>query len=258
MEINSTIVENETGSSSSNKMAFQGTALSLFGIHIKNIFLTIITFGVYYFWGKTRIRKYIYTNSEFIGDSFGYHGTGKELLFGFFKLAGLFIAYALLNNFLIPAIGNQIIIIILNLALSLVVFGILLPTAIVGSRRYRLGRTSWRGIRFSFRGKVADLIKIYFKGILLTIVTLGFYYPWLKVQSHEFVIGNSYFGTRKFTFKGEGSDLMGIYMRGFFISILSLIVGTLIVLVLSPIFWKGGYYTILFNLDDSSALIYLC
>ena len=28
------------------------------------------------------------------------------------------------------------------------------PIAMVGARRYRLSRTSWRGIRFSFRGRV--------------------------------------------------------------------------------------------------------
>lgn len=35
---------------------FSGSAGHLFGIFVRNVFLTLITFGVYYFWGKTRVR----------------------------------------------------------------------------------------------------------------------------------------------------------------------------------------------------------
>jgi uncharacterized membrane protein YjgN (DUF898 family) len=45
-----------------------------------------------------------------------------------------------------------------NAAASLgsVLYFLFTPVAMVGSRRYRLTRTSWRGIRFSFRGRAKN------------------------------------------------------------------------------------------------------
>ena len=67
------------------KLRFHGTGGSLFGIHIVNMLLTGLTLGIYYFWGKVKVRNYVFSQSEFEGDRFAYHGTGKELLLGWLK-----------------------------------------------------------------------------------------------------------------------------------------------------------------------------
>jgi len=51
----------------------------LFVLFIINILLGVITLGIYRFWGKTRIRKYIWSRSSFRGEHFEYSGTGGEL-----------------------------------------------------------------------------------------------------------------------------------------------------------------------------------
>src|SRR5215475_8491860 len=113
---------------------FHGSGGTLFGIHVVNALLILVTLGIYYFWAKTRVRRYLASQAEMELDRFAYHGTAKELLLGTLK-------------------------------------------AVVGARRYRLSRTSWRGIRFSFRGQVWDLVKIFIIGSFLTGLTLGLYYP---------------------------------------------------------------------------------
>ncbi len=40
---------------------------------------------MYYCWAKTRVRRYLFSETAFEGDRFAYHGTGKELLLGFLK-----------------------------------------------------------------------------------------------------------------------------------------------------------------------------
>ena len=50
---------------------------------------------------------------------------------------------------------------------------ILVPLALVGARRYRLSRMSWRGIRFSFRGPASDFVKLFVLGTFLTSLTFG-------------------------------------------------------------------------------------
>jgi uncharacterized membrane protein YjgN (DUF898 family) len=207
-----------------HRLSFHGTAGSLFGIHLVNIFLTLITLGVYYFWGKVRVRNYLLSQSEFEGDRFAYHGTGKELLIGFLKAVVAFgVPLWLLDSvqsLLNVGAAIQVVIAVLTSALFLMFTAV----ATVGARRYRLSRTSWRGVRFSFRGQVKEFFKLLVKGSLLSIVTLGLYYPIFAIQRHGFLVSHSYFGNRRFHFDGRGQDLLGLYFAAFF--------GLLILLVL--------------------------
>jgi uncharacterized membrane protein YjgN (DUF898 family) len=192
------------------QLFFHGTGGSLFGIQMVNAFLTIITLGIYHFWGKVRVRNYLMSQTEFEGDRFAYHGTGKELLIGFLKAAVVFGSFYLLLNAIPYLAGTVAKVAAFVLAYSLLLTFI--PVAMVGSRRYRLSRVSWRGVRFSFRGEMVDFIKIFLKGTLLTVITLGFYTPIFDVKRYAFMASHSYFGNQKFEFDGQGMDLFGSYI----------------------------------------------
>ena len=84
---------------------------------------------------------------------------------------------------------------------------VFLPVAIVGSLRFRLSRTSYQGIRFSFRGNVKTFFKIYYIGLLKTIFTLGLYYPYFETKIRLFLTRNVRFGTGRFKFFGTGRKL---------------------------------------------------
>lgn len=199
------------------QLFFHGTGGSLFGIQIVNAFLTIITLGIYHFWGKVRLRNYLMSQTEFEGDRFAYHGTGKELLIGFFKAAVVFGSFYLLLNSIPYLSGTVAKVVAFVLAYSLLL--VFVPVAMVGSRRYRLSRISWRGVRFSFRGHVVDFIKIFLQGTLLTVITLGFYTPFFDVKRYAFMGSNSYFGNQKFEFEGQGKDLFGSYVLALLLSL---------------------------------------
>lgn len=216
----------------SGELAFHGLGGSLFGIHVVNIFLTLLTMGVYFFWGKSRVRNYLYGQTEFSGDRFAYHGTGRELFIGFLKAAVIFGAISALFQAgpLLP--GG----IVVKIAAILTAYALLLtfiPVAMVGSRRYRFSRTSWRGIRFSFRGKMAEFIKLFIRGTFLTLFTAGIYYPFFLTKQYAFMANDSYFGNRQFSFDGNGKDIFGVYLKAFAIWIIwSVVLGTALPLVL--------------------------
>jgi uncharacterized membrane protein YjgN (DUF898 family) len=193
------------------RLSFHGAGGSLFGIHIVNTFLTIITLGIYSFWGRVRVRSYLLSETEFEGDRFAYHGTGRELLNGYLKAMLVFgIPLALLN--FVPDLLDLGVVV--KIAAGVLAYGIILvfvPLAMVGARRYRLSRTSWRGIRFSFRGRVADFMKLFVGGALLTPITLGLYYPFFDTKRYAFMTSHSHLGNRKFDFDGTGRDLFGSY-----------------------------------------------
>ena len=83
-------------------IGFHGTGGGLFKIMLINWILTILTLGIYSFWGKTKVRRYLCEQSSFVGDRFYYHGTGGEL----FKGALIFGAIFGLFNLGIYSIGQ--------------------------------------------------------------------------------------------------------------------------------------------------------
>ena len=197
--------------STRRKLSFHGTGGSLFGIYVVNVLLTIVTFGIYRFWGRVKVRRYMMSQTAFEGDRFAYHGTGKELLNGFFRAGFLFgIPFTVLHA--IDELAADRMVHAGVRFLSSVLLFIFFPMAMVGARRYRLSRTSWRGIRFAFRGRVKDFIRIFVRGSLLTSLTLGLYYPFFQARQQQFMISNSYFGRRPFRFDGRGRDLFGAYV----------------------------------------------
>ena len=159
------------------QLSYTGKGGDFFSIIIVNWLLTLITLGLYYPWAKAKQLNYLYGETHLNGDSFAFHGTGKEMFKGFIKALLIFgTLYGLLFLFIyleIPAVG---------LILFYLGFLALLPLAIHGSYRYRMSRTSWRGIRFGYRGDRKEFTLNFFKWILLTIVTLGFYSFWMSIN----------------------------------------------------------------------------
>ncbi len=176
-----------------------------------NNFLTVATLGVFYFWGKVRVRRYLLSETEFLDDRFAYHGTGKEVLIGWLK-AGVVFGLPLVALQILPdLVGNRAVAMGARILASGVV-ALMIPVAMVGARRYRLSRTSWRGIRFSFRGRAGEFVRLFVAGWVLTALTLGISYPIFDAKRQAFLVAHTYFGNQRFEFDGRGRDLLGSFL----------------------------------------------
>ncbi len=198
--------------------SFHGDGTMLFGITLVNLLLSIVTLGIYYFWGKTRVRAYTHSQMEFDGDRFAYHGTGMELLLAAIKVillifigGGAVALYQTRNPGIVPALASAVVISAFLLLLT--------PIAIVGSRRYRLSRASWRGIRFSFEGRAREFARIFIPGALLSFLTLGLYYPFFHNTMWHYLITRTYFGSQPFAYDGRGIDQFGRYLLALLLTI---------------------------------------
>lgn len=209
---------------------FWGRGRTLFGIFIVNTFFTLLTLGLYSFWGRVRIRQFLSSQTSFAKARFSYHGTPQELLKGWSKAFLVFgLPYAFLS--LVPLIWDQIPTWIPNVLAGTMAL-CFIPIAVVGSQRYRLSRTSLGTIRFSFRGHVKAYMKIWVLGTVLTLLTAGVYYPFFENARRKFLVAHSYFGNRPFTYTGTGSGLLGIYAKALAFTVL--IVVTLIGISTGP------------------------
>lgn len=191
-----------------HRFTFHGDGMELLILYVKIFLLSIVTFGIYSLWGKAQLRQYFAQHSRYDNVAFDYHGTGLELLIGLAKAIGVLIAlYAqmfVLMLVLGQELGKIIGIIVLYVGLMLVV-----PVAMVGAWRYRMSRTSLRGIRFSFRGSVEKFLGTYLVGAILTTITLGIYSPIFFNDIRRYYAQNAYYGNAKFDYDGDGKELLG-------------------------------------------------
>ncbi len=217
----------EAESPADRHLTFHGSGGTLLGIHVVNVLFILLTLGVYYCWAKTRVRRYLFSETAFEGDRFAYHGTGKELLLGFLKAFVVFFLPIIVASIVLDRLDVDVGIksTAAWLINTLVLYFIFTPVAMVGSRRYRLTRTSWRGIRFSFRGRAWRFIPIFVKGYFFSAVTFGLYYPFYLTRRQAFMVSNSYFGNERFGFDGRGWELFRSFVLSILPTVATLVVG---------------------------------
>ena len=194
---------------------FTGNSTEYFRIWIVNVFLTLVTLGIYSAWAKVRTKRYFYGNTSVDGSPFEYLAQPGAILRGRLVVAGavligMLIAYAVVGYELWLILG----------------FLLAWPWLTVTAFRFNARNSAYRNIRFGFQGTTAQALFTYFKGYLLVLVTLGigyYYFTWMR---HRFRVDNSRFGTSAFSFqlvKPEG--YFGAYFAaGFFGSLVSTVV----------------------------------
>lgn len=210
-------MEDTITNSKSYRLSFHGNGSEYFGIVVVNWLLTMLTLGIYYPWAKAKQLSYIYSSIALNDDKFSFHGTGNEMFKGFVKTIGIILViYGLLMLFIflqLPMIG----ILIFYLGILAI-----MPLAIHGSYRYRMSRTSWRGIRFGYRGNRNEFIKKFFTWIFLTIITFGIYSAWFSMNLRNYLLSNVRFGNIEFKYKGNGGDFFILNLKGYFLSVITL------------------------------------
>ena len=196
------------GAHGARRARFMGSGSALFGIHVTNVLLTLLTLGVYFFCAKVKVRAYLFSETDFEGDRFAYHGTGGEMLVGFLKALVFFFIPITLLSMVPELVGASPSVRYGANLLSYLLASFFVPMAMIGARRYRLSRTSWRGIRFSLRAETWDFVRLWSWNTFLVAFTLGLYYPIYIMRRQDFLTRHMWFGSQRFGFDGRGRDLL--------------------------------------------------
>ena len=88
------------GSTTVEQFVFTGAAREFFGIWIVNLFLSIITLGIYSAWATVRKKRYMYGHTWLAGANFEYHGDPIAILKGRVIAFLAFAAYSATNYFM--------------------------------------------------------------------------------------------------------------------------------------------------------------
>jgi uncharacterized membrane protein YjgN (DUF898 family) len=98
----------------------------------------------------------------------------------------------------------------------------IIPLAIHGSYRYRMSRTSWRGIRFGYRGNRNEFMVSFYKWVLYAVITLGIYGAWFSINVRRYVLSNIKIGDVSFKYEANGGDYFWLNFKSYFLSIITL------------------------------------
>lgn len=174
---------------------FTGQGGEYFGIWIVNLLLSILTLGIYSAWAKVRNKKYFYGHTHLEGSQFEYTGDPLKILFGRLIAAVLF-ALTFFMEMLTPL-------------LAIIVFVLLFtffPWAIRQSLRFNARNSLYRGLRFSFQGRLSQSYWVFFLLPVLSIFTLGLLLPFVIQRQQAYMLSNHHFGTSGFHFQGKVGD----------------------------------------------------
>ena len=200
------------------QLEFKGEGSAFFGILIVNWILTVLTLGFYYPWARAKQLQYIYSHTTLNNESFYFSGTGAEIFKGFIKLIGMYLLF-LVGYALFVSYAESPILAIILLYLCMIA---IIPLILHGSLRYRMSRTSYRGIRFGYRGDRKELMVQFFRDILLTIVTLGIYSAWFSMNLRSYTHRHIRYGNVEFSNEARGGEYFILYLKGYLLTLLTL------------------------------------
>lgn len=212
------------------RFEFTGSGSEYFRIWVVNLLLTILTLGIYSAWAKVRRLQYFHRNTILAGAIFDYHGSPKAILKGRLLALGLLAAYHVSSG--ISAVASVI---------ALLLLALIFPWLLARAFRFKLANTSYRGLRFRFRGTAGEayrmliLFPLVFAavGVLLWslvtsfgrapgpgLVLLAIALPFLTIVGavplahyllKRYQHGNADFGRTPFHFHARSTDFFRIY-----------------------------------------------
>ena len=134
------------------QLAYSGRRGQLYRIFLTNLGLSVVTLTIYRFWGRARMRRYLWGQTEFEGDRFEWSGTGGEM-FRAFLIAAVVLLVLTLMLTLAQLLAQDSAV---QLSIARIIYPALLLflgcAASFWGLRYRLSRTHWRGIRGALSG----------------------------------------------------------------------------------------------------------
>lgn len=209
---------------------FRGNTKEWFGIWIVNILLTIITLGIYSAWAKVRTNRYFYGNTIVDNHSFGYHAEPIQILKGRIVAVIFLVAVNLIAEF-VPLLAPFV----------LLIYIAILPWVIVRGTAFSARMTSWRSVRFGFKGRKRDALLAYIFWPIMATISAGLLAPYASRSAMRFLAGRDnqrghFFGSVAF------SNHVGTkpYYRGVFYSI-GFFIGGAAVFVLGAITITGTF-----------------
>ena len=187
-------------------LAFDGRLGDLFRLVFANMIFSVLTLGIYSFWGKTNLRRYLFRAFTLAGHRFEYTGTARELLRGFLLALPILLGVYLPLMF----VGEDRPLLLTALIILGIYFGYVGQYA---AWRYRLSRTTWCGIHGQLPAGFAWQYGLRRFALLLgAVASCGLSVPYNTIAHYRLLTREARFGDLPFTFAGDPRALFRIHI----------------------------------------------
>ena len=202
-----TIDENPDTAGREQAIDFQGRARQYFGIWIVNVLLTLVTLGIYSAWAKVRRITYFHNKTLIDGHPLLYHATGLRILIGrIIVFTGVIAIQATIEFTPAPIFYGQIALFLIFLVVS--------PIVINASLRFQARMTSYRNVRFNWRGRYWPTMKYLVLGPVIGLLTLWILYPWMMKRYYRYFANTHYYGTTSFDAEPSTREFYCAFLTG--------------------------------------------
>ena len=221
-------------------LRFHGKGSEYFRVWVVNLFLTLVTFGVYSAWAKVRKARWFAQHTSLAGDRFDYHGEPWRILTG--RVLALVLLGVWTLAFELSAVVGLLV---------LVGFCVVGPLLFASAQRFRLANTSWRGLRFGYdvprsevymvcvpllllwtAGSVLDKLGVKGAWYLFAGLATAVGLPWAHARLKQLQHHHANYGEQQFSFRPAGNEFYQLYLKAFFLLVIGLVVATPLVAML--------------------------
>ena len=182
---------------------FRGDGTEYFKIWIVNIFLTLITLGIYSAWATVRNNRYFYGNTFVDGTSFSYLAKPLQILKGRIIAVVVFTLFVGLAG-AFPVAG----------AILYLVLGFAAPYIYNQSLAFKMRNTSYKNIQFRFNGDYGEAFGVLVIWPFLGLISLGLLYPFVLLKMHQYRMNQTAYGTTQFIFSAQVKSYYKIFGIG--------------------------------------------
>ncbi|MBA34352.1 MAG: hypothetical protein CMI14_02830 [Oleispira sp.] len=188
-------MENGLSTERTDFIKFTGKSGEYFKLWFVNMFLSIVTLGIYSAWAKVRDAQYLYGHTQVDGQSFRFLATPMQILKGRIVAVIVFALYMILSQ-INPIIG-------LIMALGFIVA---MPWLIIQGLKFTMRMTAYRNVRFSFEGTYGGVIVHFLLLPIIGLVTFYLAMPWVLQQIHKYINSNITYGGKHFEQNSSASQ----------------------------------------------------
>lgn len=224
------------------RCTFTGSGSEYFRIWVVNLLLTVLTLGIYSAWAKVRKARYFWQNTRLEGHVFDYHGRPIAILRGRIIALVLLTGYSWAFQFS-PTAGVVTVAVLCGVG----------PWLFMRAQQFKLGNTSFRGLRFGFRARPSEAYRVVLPVLILwfgpaalftfitgpqwltgiaSFLTLGAI-PWMHHRVKAYQHGRATYGDQDFTFLPISGRFYGIYAKALGFLVLGSLFGAIIAAVTS-------------------------
>ncbi|WP_165905057.1 YjgN family protein [Parashewanella curva] len=201
---------------------FTGQSGEFFKIWIVNLLLSILTLGIYSAWAKVRTNQYLHGHTKLEDHGFRYLSTPLQILKGRLLAVSVFILITVLSSFTpMLALGMSLLILVAT------------PWLIMQSIRFNMRMTSYRNVRFSFKGNYWEtVLNFLLLPMLALFFTLGIALPWVHQRIDKYIFDNLSVGGQPFKLNTD----VGQYYVAALVAIAIMMAGIITIVIFAGIY----------------------